>query len=395
MLASLGVTLLALEGAVRLFYTPSPRVIDFFNLRTSAYYQVDETVGWRPRPNTSGRHVNPASFDSTFTTNSRGLRDREHSIEKPSGTRRVVVLGDSFAWGFGVNDEAVFPRVLESHLPAVEVINLGVTGYGLREEFAYLRLEGMRYQPDLVILALCMNDLPADRPQPESTPSDGNNGNSPQTLRGDSHAHHGAFHRLKESLASHSVLYSFVISRINTNRSLIRLLVRLRLKAQLAGFEDLDPNLRPALRHYPPELEVAFVHVEDQLRVMRDYLRSANVGFLVALIPSLQAVDRRNFEQSIAYSEFGPEDFDLERPYKRLLALGEAEGIPMAHPLPLFRERHAGGQQLYLPREMHFSPEGHRLFAAALVQPVRTILESHHLPNATRPSGAERRRSLP
>lgn len=388
MLASCAVTTLALEGAVRLFYTPTPREIDFFSLHTSAYYQVDETVGWRPRPNTSGRHVSPGSFDTTFTTNSRGLRDREHSFEKPPGIRRVVVLGDSFAWGYGVNDDAVFPRVLEPQLPAVEVINLGVNAYGLRQEFAYLRLEGMRYKPDLVILALCMNDLPPDRPERESTQSQGHNGNGPETLRGDLRANHGLFPRLKQFLASHSALYSFVSSRVNTNGSLVRLLVRLGLKGQLARLEDLDLNLMPAIRRHSPELEVGFVQAEDQLRMMRDYLRSANVGFLVALIPSLQAVDRRSFAHSIASSEFTPEDFDLEGPYRRLLALGEAEGIPMVHPLPLFRERHAAGQQLYIPRDMHFTPEGHRLFAAALVNPIRTILEGH-------PSGSQRRGRAP
>ena len=381
LLASVAVTIAVLEVATRFFYTPLPPTIEFFRLTRSDYYQADVTVGWRPRPNITARHVSGDVFDTTFTTNSRGLRDREHSIEKPPGTLRVVVLGDSFAWGYGVNDDVVFPRLLESQLAGVEVINLGVAGYGLRQEFAYLKLEGMRYEPDLVILALCMNDL-SDLPSGTLQPA------SPAS-HGDPDAGLDMFRRLKAFLNSHSALYSFVISRVNTNRSLIQLLIWLRLKGQLAGYEELDINLRPALRRYPSKLEGSFADAEDQLRMIRDYLRAANVQFLVALLPSVQAVDHRSFQHTIAYTEFGPDDFDLERPYRRLIALGEAEGIPMVHPLPLFRERHAAGRRLFIARDMHFNPEGHGLFAASLSQPIKTLLDNPpQRPTPTQESGA-------
>src|SRR5215510_16369977 len=72
LLASVAVTIAVLEVATRFFYTPLPPTIEFFRLTRSDYYQADATVGWRPRPNITARHVSGDVFDTTFTTNSRG-----------------------------------------------------------------------------------------------------------------------------------------------------------------------------------------------------------------------------------------------------------------------------------------------------------------------------------
>lgn len=97
--------------------------------------------------------------------NSHGLRDREHEWTKPPGTYRVLVLGDSITFGWGVRAEETFARQLEQDLnalldgrPAVEVINSGVGNYNTRQEVSYFRERGRRYDPDLVVLAYFIND---------------------------------------------------------------------------------------------------------------------------------------------------------------------------------------------------------------------------------------------
>lgn len=45
--------------------------------------------------------------------NSHGMRDREQSVEKPSGTFRIIALGDSIVYGFGVRIEDALPKKLE------------------------------------------------------------------------------------------------------------------------------------------------------------------------------------------------------------------------------------------------------------------------------------------
>lgn len=124
--------------------------------RTGHRYLYDPDLGWRNIPNwqatTNGRKL---------TINSRGLRDREYSYEKPPGVRRILVLGDSFVWGYGVGDDEIFTEVLERRLERspphagvrYEVLNTGVSGWGTDQEYLFLRREGFRYRPDVVVLA--------------------------------------------------------------------------------------------------------------------------------------------------------------------------------------------------------------------------------------------------
>ncbi|HEX2254259.1 MAG TPA: SGNH/GDSL hydrolase family protein [Thermoanaerobaculia bacterium] len=97
------------------------------------------------------------------TANRLGYRDRDHETAKPAATFRVVVLGDSIAAGWGVEDYAdTFPARLETELvrrgvPA-EVLNFGVTGYNTAQAVETLAARALAFDPDLVVLAYCLND---------------------------------------------------------------------------------------------------------------------------------------------------------------------------------------------------------------------------------------------
>lgn len=115
------------------------------------------------RPNSTFRHT---SIDGswTFVTNSRGFRDaREFAYAKPSGTLRVLSLGDSHTQGYEVRQEATFSAVLERYLNRrgvrVEVMNAGVSGFSTAEALAFLENEGHKYQPDVVVLGFYANDF--------------------------------------------------------------------------------------------------------------------------------------------------------------------------------------------------------------------------------------------
>lgn len=104
-----------------------------------------------------------------FVTNADGFRDREHLIEKPPGTFRIAVVGDSITAGNGiVNARDLFTARLESLLnqkPSslrYEVFNMGVSGYHTLQEAEILRVRGLKYDPDLVLVALCVNDFYPD-----------------------------------------------------------------------------------------------------------------------------------------------------------------------------------------------------------------------------------------
>lgn len=102
-------------------------------------------------------------------TNSLGCRGPEVAREKPAGTFRIVLLGDSVGFGWGVNDEVTFARRLEAEWNAaspgrrLEVINTCHPMYDTNQEEAALREVGLALQPDLVLLVYVVNDVEPTR----------------------------------------------------------------------------------------------------------------------------------------------------------------------------------------------------------------------------------------
>jgi hypothetical protein len=86
--------------------------------------------------------------------NSDGIRGtRELPLAKAPGERRIVVVGDSFAFGLDVADEETFSQRLEQRL-GVPALNMGVRGYGTDQAYLMLSLRGFRYSPDVAILSI-------------------------------------------------------------------------------------------------------------------------------------------------------------------------------------------------------------------------------------------------
>jgi hypothetical protein len=122
-------------------------------------WTVDKDLNWALLPNnTSMRGGVPCR------TNSHGLRDQEIPLEKPAGTFRILVTGDSTVLGFAVPFERTFPELLETMLNEAsestrfDVINAGVPGYSIYNCFVYLKRDGIRFDPDLIILETNFND---------------------------------------------------------------------------------------------------------------------------------------------------------------------------------------------------------------------------------------------
>lgn len=125
------------EGAVRLLGVNRP-----------------QATGYAP-VNTNRRAMRPH--------NAAGYRDLERPLDKPPGTRRVLCLGDSFAWGASVEFEDALPQRLERGLTRRrrerwEVVSLALPGMNTVDQEAQLEQEGFAYHPDVVLLAYVLND---------------------------------------------------------------------------------------------------------------------------------------------------------------------------------------------------------------------------------------------
>jgi lysophospholipase L1-like esterase len=145
-----------------------------------------------------------------YRINQEGLRGPETTVVKPAGTARVAVLGDSIAFGYWVAEEDGFPRQLESMLNEVqgarghvEVLDFAVPGYNLDQEIETLRTKALRFSPDVVVVAFCLNDL------------EGIFSYELGLVQDRAERRRSFIGRLREALLSHSILMSWIEYRLS------------------------------------------------------------------------------------------------------------------------------------------------------------------------------------
>jgi hypothetical protein len=156
---SLIVSILASEGLIR-FFQLSPDVT-----------QLDISTPWGSFVGSENKILKYVPKAGAGDINQLGFRDHEYSIQKPKDVYRIVVIGDSIAFGYCNNEEplslnSTFSKLLEAKLnkirpfgySRIEVLNMGVSGYHTLQEAEFLRTKGLAFNPDLVIVAYCLND---------------------------------------------------------------------------------------------------------------------------------------------------------------------------------------------------------------------------------------------
>jgi hypothetical protein len=170
--ASVLTSLVALEVAVRIATASdrnyldeivSPRVLvpgGDLALGDLVRPTADDSIVYELRPGVRGRFLGAA-----VAINSLGMRDGERELAKKPETFRIVGLGDSLMFGWGVSHEETFLALLEKQLNAgssgrrFEVWNLAVPGYNSVQEVETFAAKADAIEPDLVIVNWVGNDM--------------------------------------------------------------------------------------------------------------------------------------------------------------------------------------------------------------------------------------------
>ena len=149
-----GLLLIALDIFVGAYVLP-------MRSHNNVFIEHDPILGWKLRRGISIARRN-SLYISKETINDMGFRTRPLPVVKSPGVKRIVFLGDSHTESYTVNDEEMYPVLIEkalSEIRPVEALSLGVGGFSTDQELlAYLHY-GRIYQPDLVVLQYCSNDV--------------------------------------------------------------------------------------------------------------------------------------------------------------------------------------------------------------------------------------------
>jgi lysophospholipase L1-like esterase len=119
-------------------------------------YEPDSRLYWKLKPN---QNCYTKVDHKPVRINSQGTRGPEFQTAKPAGTFRVLSIGDSRTFGWGLSESETYSgrlqKLLEEKLGnsrKVEVINAGVNAWSYPQMSVYFREIGSQYQPDVVIL---------------------------------------------------------------------------------------------------------------------------------------------------------------------------------------------------------------------------------------------------
>jgi hypothetical protein len=163
--AMLVIPLLALEAAARLVSTV---IIDFTPpesavLNGEEWVDWSDQMGWVIKPGFSGM-----IFNSFRRYDRHGFSEVDSAQVQSRAEPRVVMIGDSNTFGYGVSAEDTFAEVLDAKLSHASVINLGVAGHTSYQGVQVLRARGLSLQPRVVVVSFNFNDRRYACGQPDS-----------------------------------------------------------------------------------------------------------------------------------------------------------------------------------------------------------------------------------
>ena len=316
-------------------------------------------------------------FGHLIVTNSAGMRDHEHDLQKPPGVYRVLVLGDSFMEANQVEFEDAFVSVLEHRLREavgrpIEVVNASVSGWGTDDELTYLMREGIKYRPDLVLVAMTLHNDVSDNLLDEYHEfRNGRIEQRPATLvPWPSYL----ILKVKEWMASHSHLYQVMLRATRANW--------VSTEAR-----NLESHVGSLLRRVPDDrIRTGWEMTRQLLQKLRQTADTVNARVVVTLLPLSVQVYPETLADFLAHNGLKEADVDLFKPQEMMKVIGENIGVSIIDLYPVFRDTKTKCScALFVQNDGHWNKLGHQIAAeeaargllhAGLIGPALTMGEA-------------------
>jgi hypothetical protein len=377
-LATIAVVLAAGEMVLRGIESLAPQA----GGREARLGEVDYR-GWRPDPVMNRAHIpnlhftyvvrDSERFGIPVTYNDKGLHDYEYAYEKGEKTVRVIVLGDSFVEALQVERDQNFCKRIERTLNdadpdrAYQVINMGVSGYSPILQYLYLKREGMRYDPDIVLFCFFMNDVYEDSVykglatfDEAGLPTGVRPEGSDKTER--LHGWKGyerRFCNAAKAILNRSRFYSFLKGRI------YRLLTAMRIR-------KVPESENPFFILTEERIDGEARMWEDSFRFIRaaeGLARSHGAKFLLITIPIASQLSEHR--EDAAFRSYFHEKPDSGRSASYLGRFCAENDVTCIHLLDEFRQR--ASRDIYFAVDGHFNTYGHEEVADIIVKKLRRL----------------------
>jgi SGNH hydrolase-like domain, acetyltransferase AlgX len=377
-LVSLAVCAAIAETAARIYAASLARPDPAAAAVAKPISRFHPTLGWDKPPGGEAR-IRRAEFDIEIRINSLGLRGPEYGYAKPAGTKRVLILGDSFAEGYYVDEPDTARAVLEKDLNAGpcrgwQVVNGGTIAYSTDQEYLFFREEGYRYQPDLVTLLFYHNDLlynasgrgPGGEVKPFFGVDDGQLVARHTTLAPDPE---GAPNRQNPGRAPLRPWRGSIALRLLSNRTVN---ASPRLHEALAGLGLVQPVSDDPPREFWPygpgrgrEVGEMWAVTAALLRALKQDVEARGARLSVLYVPARFEVNASVWQTTRERYQLGKR-WDPYVVYDRLQKEMDAIGVPLLDTREALSRTEASGPPAYYTRDVHWNAVGNRIAAEAL-----------------------------
>jgi len=133
------------------------RFVAFYVLGKPRMFEEDRLVGWRVKKNLDQIRTNADGIKWRIVTDSNGRRDIDRvDVLKH---KELLIAGDSFAFGEGVDIGDRFDKYIQLAFPDIHIVNLGVMGYGTDQELIAVENYKADRHVDVVVILVYFNDV--------------------------------------------------------------------------------------------------------------------------------------------------------------------------------------------------------------------------------------------
>lgn len=312
--------------------------VRFLNLEIniSPNWNYHPILGWSQMPNGNYDYDSITGTKVHVEFNSKGFRDVEHSLEKPQGVKRIVLIGDSFCESTQVNLEETFFRRLEKFLNTSgqdkwEIINLGVGDFGTAQQWVSLKEIGLHYSPDMVLHQIFpLNDICNNSIDLYELCKSKNDLYRPYFVESEQKLHLTMKQPIRSFLRHHLVSYGVIeraVLSLNQKKGLDDEEIR-NLRLKQLGFPPLDPLLYTYVKAHE-QIDAVSKGWKITERIIEDIFRitqQQGIPYMTIVVPFEARVGEQNWN-SFSFSQPPPKMIQ-DYPEKRLGQFFNSLGIP-------------------------------------------------------------------